>query len=400
MGCTEVFITGFGIVTAAGLNAGEMYQALIHGKSGIGPARYLKTTHKNDIPVGEVRLSNQEMKDLIDLPANNNLTRTTLLGLLAAREAVEHAGITDMAGCKNGLVSASTVGGMSSSERYWDKYLKTDAYDDYILKHDLGVSTAQIARFFGIRDYISTISTACSSSANALMLGVRLIKNGLVDRVIAGGTDALSKFTLNGFNSLMILDREPTRPFDRDRKGLNLGEGAAYLVLESGENVEQDGKTVYGKITGFANTNDSYHQTASSEDGYGCYLSMYGALKMAGITPSDIDYINVHGTGTSNNDETEGRAMLKLFGASLPPFSSTKPFTGHTLGAAGAVEAVISLLAINHQVIFPNLNFRNPIDGLGMIPVTGLECSVVENVLSNSLGFGGNDASLVISKSS
>lgn len=399
MGGGEVYITGFGIVTAAGLNAGEVYQALCDERPGIDYPKHLKTIHKDDIPVGEVHLSDADMRDLLGISTEKAFTRTTLLGLLAAGEALAHAGIDEMTG-KNGLVSASTVGGMSSSEKYWNEYLRSNTYDDYILTHDLGVSTARIARFFGIRDYISTISTACSSSANALMLGVRLIKNGLVDRVVAGGTDALSKFTLNGFNSLMILDREPTKPFDRDRKGLNLGEGAAYVVLESERILQKTNKPVYGKIAGYANTNDSFHQTASSEDGYGCYLSMSGALQMAGIAPSDIDYINVHGTGTPNNDETEGRAMLKLFGASLPPFSSTKPFTGHTLGAAGAVEAVISLLAIKHQVIFPNLNFRKPIEGLGMIPVTELERAAVENVLSNSLGFGGNDASLVISKSS
>ena len=396
----EIFITGFGIVSAAGLNTGEVYHSLSNRKSGIGPANLLQTIHKSDIPVGEIPLSNNELKKRLGLSSDRAITRTTLLGLHAAKEAIDHAGISDMTTCKTGLVSASTVGGMSSSELYWDEYQKTDVYDDYILRHDLGVSTEQIAQYFGIKDYISTVSTACSSSANALMLGVRLIKNGTVDRVIAGGTDALSKFTLNGFNSLMILDREISKPYDRDRKGLNLGEGAAYIVLESEELVKKTGKPTHGKILGFANTNDSFHQTASSEDGYGCFLSMEAALQMAGLAPSDIDYINVHGTGTPNNDETEGKAILNLFGEDLPPFSSTKPFTGHTLGAAGAVEAVIALLTIQHQVIFPNLNFCNPIESVGLVPVTELTNSEIDNVLSNSLGFGGNDSSLIIGRTS
>ncbi len=398
MGDREVFITGYGIVTAIGLNAAEVLSALKDGRSGIGKANHLKTIHREDLPVGEVRLSDPELKSYLGFEPDKPLTRTTLLGLMAAREAAGHAGISGNDGYKTGLVNASTVGGMSSSENYWDEYLETDRYDDYILRHDLGVSTWEIAGFIGHCDYISTVSTACSSSANAIMLGARLIRNGVVSRVIAGGTDALSKFTLNGFNSLMILDREISRPFDRDRKGLNLGEGAAYVVLEAGEIVEEKGKPVYGKITGYANANDSFHQTASSEDGFGCYLSMKGALKMAGIAPSEIDYINVHGTGTPNNDVTEGQAIMRLFEGNPPLFSSTKPYTGHTLGAAGAVEAVISVLSLQHQLIFPNLNFRHPIESLELRPVIKLTPAKIDHILSNSLGFGGNDTSLLISK--
>ncbi len=398
MGDKEVFITGYGIVTAIGLNAKEVYRSLTEATSGIGPPKILDTVHKNDIPVGEVPLRDEAIKSLLGYPQGKAITRTSLLGHLAVREAIERAGISRLDPYRTGLVNASTVGGMSSSEKYWDQYMKNDIYDEYIQEHDLGVSTWQIAKFFGIKDYLSTISTACSSSANAIMLGVRLIKNGVVDRVVAGGTDALSKFTVNGFNSLMILDHEPTKPFDNDRKGLNLGEGAAYLVLEAGGLVEN--KRVYGKISGYANTNDSFHQTASSENGYGCYLSMKRAINSAGIEPEDINYINVHGTGTPNNDLTEGRAIKKLFDDKVPPFSSTKPFTGHTLGAAGAVEAVISLLSLESQLIFPNMNFQQPVEELGMYPVTSLKEKKINHVLSNSLGFGGNDASLVISKSS
>jgi 3-oxoacyl-[acyl-carrier-protein] synthase-1 len=218
----------------------------------------------------------------------------------------------------------------------------------------------------------------------------------MLDRVLAGGTDALSKFTLNGFNTLMILDKQPCRPFDKSRMGLNLGEGAAFLVLESEKTLQ--GRTPLCELSGFANANDAYHQTASSPDGFGPYLSMSLAIESCNLKPGDIDYINAHGTGTDNNDLTEGIAIERIFGKKVPYVSSTKPFTGHTLGAAGAVEAVISVLSITHNTIFPNLNFREKMDELHFEPlketVTGIR---LQHVLSNSFGFGGNDSTLIFS---
>jgi 3-oxoacyl-[acyl-carrier-protein] synthase-1 len=247
---------------------------------------------------------------------------------------------------------------------------------------------------------VSTISTACSSSANSIMFGARLIKHGMLDRVLAGGSDSMSKFTLNGFNTLMILDKHHCRPFDKSRTGLNLGEGAAFLVLESEESLGS--RTPLCELSGYANANDAYHQTASSPDGYGPYLSMKAALETAlsvhGINPGAIGYINAHGTGTDNNDLTEGIAIERIFGDSIPPVSSTKPFTGHTLGAAAAVEAVISILSIQNKMIFPNLNFKEKIDELHFEPVKELiKGTELKHVLSNSFGFGGNDSTLIFS---
>ena len=252
----------------------------------------------------------------------------------------------------------------------------------------------------GSHGNVSTSSTASSTAANAIMMGAKLIKNGVLDRVIVGGTDSLSKFTLNGFNTLMILTDSYNTPFDNDRKGLNLGEAAAYIVLESDECVRKENKKVLGYLSGYGNANDAHHQTASSENGQGAFLAMEKAIKISGLEKEAIDYINVHGTATPNNDLSEGIAMIRIFGEDkVPEFSSTKAFTGHTLAAAAGIEAVYSLLAIRNNLIFPNLNFKTKMQEFDLTPVTELKEKNINHVLSNSFGFGGNCSTLIFSKS-
>jgi 3-oxoacyl-[acyl-carrier-protein] synthase-1 len=197
---------------------------------------------------------------------------------------------------------------------------------------------------------------------------------------------------------LKILDPQPCRPFDRDRAGLNLGEGAAYVVLESAESATKRNVQAICCLSGYANTCDAYHQTASSPDGEGAYMAMQQAIDVASIRPQDIDYINAHGTGTPNNDLSEGRSIMRLFGRDIPPVSSTKPFTGHTTSAAGGVEAVISVLALQHGFIPANLNFENKSEELDFQPVTKTMALNLKHVMSNSFGFGGNDSALIFSK--
>jgi 3-oxoacyl-(acyl-carrier-protein) synthase len=221
----------------------------------------------------------------------------------------------------------------------------------------------------------------------------------LLDVVIAGGTDALTRFTLNGFNSLMILDGAPCRPFDATRSGLNLGEGAGYVVLASDRVLKEAGAASLSVVAGYANTNDAYHQTASSPEGRGSYAAMEKALQLAGLTTGQIDYINLHGTGTLNNDLSEGTAVKRLFADAIPRLSSTKAFTGHTLGASGGIEAVFSVLAIQHQCVFPNLRFQQAMPELDIVPQTRFEAGVkVRHVMSNSFGFGGNCSSIIFSQ--
>ena len=318
--------------------------------------------------------------------------------MLAAKEAVQHSGIDTSDGLRTGIISSTTVAGMGKTEMYYKELFEKDDHLDVLDTHDCGDSTERIADFLGNVDYVTTISTACSSAANAIMLGCRMIKNGLLDRAVVGGVDALSKFTFNGFNTLMILDKEWCKPFDENRKGLNLGEGAAFLVIESEEALKKRNGKALAEIIGYANTNDAYHQTASSPEGYGAQLAIEQALKMSGLKPGDIDYINMHGTGTPNNDLSEGTAVKAVFGNHIPKFSSTKAFTGHTLAASASIEAVISVLSIQNGMIFPNLNFKTPIAELGMVPETTVVKMPVNTVLSNSFGFGGNCSSLIFKK--
>ncbi len=393
---TRVVVTGIGIISSIGNNLQETYKSLIEKRSGISNIEILDTRHKGDFLVGEVKLSHEQLIGIANVNPNLPWTRTAVLGIIAAKQAIVDSGIVN----KNNmaLVSASTVGGMDRSELYYKDFLGEAVHKDFIDSHHAGNSTEMIAEQCGLGGLITTISTACSSSLNSIMFGARLIKNGIAKTAVVGGTDALSKFTLNGFNTLMILDKELCRPMDNSRMGLNLGEGAAYLVLEEMESAISSGKNIYAEVSGYANSNDAHHQTASSENGEGPFLAMKGALDSANILPSDIDYINVHGTGTDNNDLTEGKAILRLFGENVPSFSSTKAFTGHTLGAAGVIESVISLLALKNSFIPPNINFNMPIDEIGISPVSNLiKLDNFNHVLTNSFGFGGNDSSVIFS---
>ena len=302
---------------------------------------------------------------------------------------------------KLGFISANSVGGMDKTESFYTDFLNDPNNGDLrnVMYHDCGKATDYVAQKLEINDFVTTISTACSSSANAILLGCRMIKADQLDIVVAGGVDSLTKFTLNGFNSLMIVDKEQCRPLDKSRMGLNLGEGAAYLVLMSDKAIKALNPDVLCKISGYHNANDSYHQTALSDEGNGPYLAMEGALKMSGLQPSQISYINMHGTGTQNNDSSEGKAVERLFHPDYPKLSSTKSFTGHTLGSSGAIEAVFSSLAIKHGLIFPNFSFTEAVAGLHIIPESYFQRGIqLEHVLSNSFGFGGNCTSLLFSK--
>ncbi|NPA68252.1 MAG: beta-ketoacyl-[acyl-carrier-protein] synthase family protein [Chlorobi bacterium] len=395
----KVYITGYGAISATGNTVSENYESLISKKSGVGKITVLDTVHKDDIPVCEIKLKDKDLAGNLKISAKEAFTRTSLIALTAATEAVKSSGITDIHKFKTGIISATTVAGMVSSEKYYLDFLNTEYYNNFIKTHEAADHTEKIADFFGIKDFMTTVSTACSSSANAIMTGARLIKHGILERCIVGGADALSKFTLNGFNTLMILDREPCKPFDENRKGLNLGEAAAYLVLESEEVVNKEHKKPLAELKGYANANDAFHQTASSPEGYGANLAMTQALKSANLKPEDIDYINVHGTGTANNDLSEGNAMINVFNGKVPPFSSTKAYTGHTLAAAGSLEAVFSVLSLQKNTIFPNLRFHNPMKEFNLIPETELKQNKnIKHVMSNSFGFGGNGTVLILSK--
>lgn len=391
----RIAITGIGIISALGMNVQENLYALKNSESGIGKMSFIKSIHQDEFPVGEVKKTDRELAEYLAIPYERTYTRTSLLAMVAAKEAWLDAG--DPLEDKCGLISATTVAGMRTSEENYVDFIAYKEDDFFVEAHDAGDGTEKVADFLNITDFITTISTACSSSANSIMLGARMLKAHKLDRVLVGGVDALSLFTINGFNTLMILDKEACKSFDNKRAGLNLGEAAAYLVLVPEHKLKKTDR-VYGFVQGYANANDAFHQTASSPNGMGAALAMEKALKSAAYTASDIDYINAHGTATNNNDLSEGMAIMKVFGQEIPDLSSTKPFTGHTLAAAGAVEAVFSCLAMQNDIRFPNLNFNEQMEELDFSPITTVIKKPVKTVLSNSFGFGGNNSTLIFSK--
>lgn len=392
-----IWITGAGIVSAVGCNKREVLESLVAGRSGIGPMRYLRSVH-TEFPVGEVPMSDEELCAALGIDASTPTIRTALLGMLALGEALDEAGLSGGELPGVAFISGTTVGGMDRSECYYPDFLANDSRNEYIAMHDCGASTELIADRFGRFGFVSTPSTACSSAMNAILVGANLIRSGAFDIVVAGGSECLTRFHLNGFNALMILDTQPCRPFDATRAGLNLGEGAAYVVLERAASARRRGVHALATLDGVANTCDAFHQTASSADGEGAFRAMRGALADAGLDPSEVDYINAHGTGTPNNDASESAAMLRLFGDRVPPVSSTKAFTGHTTSASGAIETVICLLALRHGFLPVNLNWQHPMDN-GIVPVReSRPPREIRHVLCNSFGFGGNDSSLLLSK--
>jgi 3-oxoacyl-(acyl-carrier-protein) synthase len=253
---------------------------------------------------------------------------------------------------------------------------KTGDGSAYTSSYDCASVTMYLQERFKMNGIINTINTACSSSANAIIYGAMLIKNGFAKRAIVGGTDSLAKYTINGFHALHILSPEKCTPFDENRKGLNLGDA---------------------ELTGYCNANDAYHPSSLSDQGDGPFFSMQGALRSAKLTADQVCFINAHGTGTENNDEVESKALIRLF-EKPPAFASSKANIGHTLGAAGAIEAVYSALSLVNQEIYPNLHFEKPITATRLVPVQSYQRLPLQHIMSNSFGFGGNCSSLIFSK--
>jgi 3-oxoacyl-(acyl-carrier-protein) synthase len=386
-----------GVISAIGNSVAVNRKSLVEGICGIhNELDLFPTKYSGLLPFGQVRMSTDEL--INELKATEpGITRTTLLALKAFNETISDGDLSlkDISSSDTALIGASTVGGMCLTDKlYADANMKT-AGSPYTSSYDCASVTICLQKRYKMNGIINTINTACSSSVNSIIYGAMLMKNGFAKRAIVGGVDSLAKYTINGFNALHILAPEKCTPFDENRKGLNLGEGAAFLLLEKEEDIK--GKKVYAELTGYCNANDAFHPSSLSDEGDGPYLSMQGALRSANLAPEQIDYINAHGTGTENNDEVESRAMIRLF-KDPPAFSSTKSFTGHTLGAAGVVEALYSILSLVNQEIYANLHFQNPVPSTGLIPVRSYKKMPLQHVMSNSFGFGGNCSSLIFSK--
>jgi 3-oxoacyl-[acyl-carrier-protein] synthase-1 len=393
----NIYVAGQGVISSLGVGVSQNFDALVTQRHGICSLSQELDPLLKGFPVGRLRINNSDLAEMAG--ASPRLPRTALMSLLAANEAIEKVGL-DIRNYRSGFISATTVGGIDLTEQFFISHGKNSLRGNLrnIVNHECGRVTDLVAEKIGVNTYVSTISTACSSSANSIILAARLIKEGRLDVAIAGGADAITAFTLNGFNSLLLLDPDLCIPFDIKRKGLNLGEGAGYVILVSERLVDAGVVSPIVMLSGYSNVCDAFHQTAMSPEGKGPFISMSGALRMAGITPSMVNYINAHGTATVNNDASEGNAICRLFNNKLPALSSTKSYIGHTLGASGGIEAIFSILALTNGNAFPNLRFSEPIPELALIPITEVQYFTIDNVLSNSFGFGGNCSSLVFSK--
>ncbi|MBQ0006533.1 MAG: beta-ketoacyl-[acyl-carrier-protein] synthase family protein [Alistipes sp.] len=374
-----ISVTGMGVICAIGNDSQAVLHSLLNRKSGIGKMRHLHTVH-DDLPVGEVCLSTEEMKDILGITGDAPLCRTSAMGAIAVKEALRQAKIHP-AGKRVALISGTTVGVMDIAEESNSPH-----------GNQCGKSTEEIAEYAGLKNAeCCTVCTACSSALNAIMLGSDLLMRGEADIAIVGGSEPLTRFHLNGFNSLMILDRERCRPFDDTRAGLNLGEGAAFLVLQ------KDVENALAYIEGYANCCDAFHQTATSPNGDGAFYAMTGALRTAGLKASDIKYVNAHGTATPDNDASETAAFKRVFGDAIPEISSTKSYTGHTTSASGAIETVICILSMRNNFIPASIGWNNAMPD-GIIPSSGVSGVNSDHIMCNAFGFGGNDSSLIIGK--
>lgn len=393
----KIVVSGMGIYTALGKGSAANFASLAEMKPALTSLDFLSTIHAAEFPFGEIKSATLEMLSASGLPEKMGYTRTSLIAIEAMEQACLQAGIAKEHKFNIGLINATTVGGMCEVEKYYFNMLNNMGdHSEFSDTIDCADCTHRLADHFNIKNFVTTISTACSSSANAIMLGSRMVKQGILDIAVCGGTDALTRFTINGFNALKNIDREPCKPFDADRNGLNLGEGAAYVIIEKDSNCKKRGIEPLAEIKGYCNFNESFHPTAPNPEGEGAYQVMKRALLKADLTIYDIQYINAHGTATLTNDESESNAMKRLFEV-IPAFSSTKCYTGHTLAAAGAVEAIFSIMALQNQCVFANLNFKTPMPESRLIPQLKFEKREISNVMSNSFAFGGNNASLIFS---
>lgn len=392
----KVLVSGMGIVSSIGLGVDENLAHLKSAKTGIQKQHFLKSEH-SDYVLGEVKHTTKSLIERCGL-SDQDHSRTIAIGALAAKESVKMARLSTSDLQETVFISATTVAGMDRTEKAYKNFQDNGVIESEVYRHHpCQDSTDTIAKHLKIGGLKFTISTACSSSANAIMQGARMIKSGLCEIAIVGGTDAMSLFTFNGFRSLQILDQEWCRPFDITRVGLNLGEGAAYLVLESEASIARRQAKPIGAVSGYGNANDAFHQTASSPEGDGATLAMQTALNIADLAPDEINYVNAHGTATQINDSSESNAFKRVFGADVPLYSSTKAYTGHTLAAAGSIEAVFSVLSLQEQCVFPSLNCKQPIEDIAP-PVREVKSATINHVLSNSLGFGGNSSTIILSK--
>ena len=401
---TRVAVTGLGIISAIGESVPEFKEGLFSGRCGIRPISLFDT--KGFITQSAGQVKNRNLKTLFEPRDTKRLSRCDLLGLIAAREALSDSNL-DFDTCNRndiGVVLGGGAGGMLSWEKYrralWSK--KARPRPSLLLSSASCTLTDLIASRYRLTGSRATIVTACSSSATSIGFASDLIRSGAHEIVITGGSESLSEVTFAGFNALRVVDPEYCRPFDKNRRGLSLGEGAAILVLENYEKAKKRGTNIYAEVLGYATNSDAFHMTSPDPEAMGMSRVMVKALERASVAANQIDYINAHGTATRANDQLETKAIKKVFGekdAGDLAISSTKSMVGHCLGAGGAIEAVATILALREQVVPPTIHLDEPDPDcdLDYVPLQSRPRKI-RIALSNSFAFGGNNTSLVFGR--
>ncbi|MBH0228782.1 beta-ketoacyl-ACP synthase II [Halobacillus yeomjeoni] len=406
----RVVITGMGAVTPVGNSVEEMWKNIRSGVSGIGE---ITKVNKDDYPVSvAAEVKDFDPSNYIDRKDARRMDPFVQYAMVASHMAVEDAGleINESNAERTGVWIGSGIGGMGTYESQFETfqqkgYRRVSPFFIPMMIPDM--AAGQVSISLGAKAINSCTVTACSSGANSIGDAFKVIQRGDADVMIAGGTEApMTKMSFAGFASAraMSLNEDPktaSRPFDKNRDGFVMGEGAGILILESLESAKKRGAKIYGELAGYGSTGDAYHITSPAPEGDGAARAMKQAIEDAGMQPSEIDYMNAHGTSTELNDKYETHAVKTVFQehANKLAISSTKSMTGHLLGAAGAMEAVISLKAINDSILPPTINYETPDPecDLDYVPNKARE-QEVNAVLSNSLGFGGHNATLVFKK--
>ncbi len=400
MSKSRVVITGLGMFCGAGKNIAEFSDALISGRSGIQPLDLFDVSPFPSKIASQIKGYNP--LDYFDARAARTLSRSDQFGVIAAGEALrDSGGVDSYSPYDMGVSMGGGAAGMFQGEIWLKALLKGREEHPSLLRGILPDQTStDIARIYNLGGYQGTITTACSSSATAIGWAADLVACGRQKLMLAGGADTLSILTFAGFNSLRVVDPEPCSPFSLGRQGISLGEGAAFLVLEREEDALARGARIYGAVLGYALAGEAHHMTAPEPGGLVPARVMREALERSAVGVSQVGWVNAHGTGTPLNDVVESNAMKLVFGDRAPqvPLVSTKGMTGHCLGAAGAIEAVATVIALNRKIIPQTLNFR------GRDPECDLEYCHAGNrptdcrvAMSNSFAFGGNITALVLS---
>jgi 3-oxoacyl-[acyl-carrier-protein] synthase II len=400
---TRVAVTGIGLLSAVGTTRDESWRNLVDGRCGISPLTLFESDDYRSRIAAQV--DDAALRDRLTPLQRRRWSRSDQFAVLSAREAIEDAGLADAYRSKPdrvGVIIGSSTGDLLRNERYVRGSVLpgsgprrlSDAWN-----HFYSTSVDIIAAEFGFEGLRSCIVAACASSTMAVGAALDAIRFGRADAVLAGGTDGLARLTFSGFNALRVMDPDACRPFDRGRAGMNIGEGAAVLVLEEMEAARRRGARIYAEVAGHSLTCEAFHPTSPEPDGRAIAATIARALADAKIPASDVRHVNAHGTATAHNDRAEARGIRMVFGEAgrSLPVTSVKSMVGHTLGASGGIEAAVAALTVYHGVIPPTIHHTetDPECEVEVVANEAREMPVACTV-STSLAFGGNDAAVVL----